>query len=78
MTLEKLRRGLQIQDELQSLKNQLKYLGKSEIILLSELRAPCSHKISDELVDINDDVTQYAYKKINERIAKYEKEFKNL
>lgn len=79
MTIEKLKRGQEIQDELHGLEYQLKKLADSKFILLSDLTHPCSRKFeSTEMQKLNDQATAFCMRIINTKVKELQKEFSKL
>ncbi len=79
MTVEKLQRGLEIQDSLKTIESQLKKLAKDDVIMLGEFVHPCTRKIEgDELMQLNEKATAYAMSLLNTKVKELQKEFSKL
>lgn len=78
MTVDKLKRGNIIQDELASLKRQYNKLEKKDYVLLEELCHPCSRTIDEPFEYIEVRSKAYSRKLLKEKISILEKEFSKL
>jgi hypothetical protein len=79
MTIEKLQKGKQIQEDLGLLKKQLKTLAESKYPLLSELVHPCTNRFeSPDLQQLNESILDNIMSRLNTKVKELEKEFQKL